>query len=73
MPGVAPQRRSKRMDEIATTRTTRPAQRTPANNNVSISRSFVFDEWRTGTPFQLTYDLCCARRKRKKEARKRVT
>lgn len=31
---------------------------TPANNNISISRSFVFDDWRPCTPFQLTYDLC---------------
>lgn len=31
---------------------------TAANNNISISRSFVFDDWRACTPFQLTYDLC---------------
>lgn len=29
-----------------------------SNNNISISRSFVFDDCRACTPFQLTYDLC---------------
>jgi len=31
---------------------------TVANNNISISRSFVFEDRRAYTPFQLTYDLC---------------